>query len=75
VPRPTEFVPRLHLLPRTLPTVDILLVSLEYNVVVERVLIEILLLAGTQVPADLVMGVDGLVVAVNRPIHLHLLLL
>lgn len=70
---PAEFVPGLL---RALAAVDILLIGLEDDIVLECVVVEIVLFfAGLQVSADLVMRVDGLVMAVRDMLLLVVILL
>jgi hypothetical protein len=53
---------------RALPAVDVLLVGLEYDVAVECILIEVFFLARPKL-ANLLVRVDGLMVAVDCPIR------
>jgi hypothetical protein len=72
VARTAEFVPGLL---GALAAVDVLLVGFEDNVILEGVVVKVvLLLARFQVPADLIMGIDGFVVAVGDVLLLFLFL-
>ena len=59
-----EFILGWLLLVRALSTFDVFFVGLEYDVIIECILIEIFLLARLQIPVDLILRVDGLMMAV-----------
>lgn len=70
---PAEFVPGLL---GALAAVDVLLIGLEDDIVLEGVVVEIVLFfTGLQVSADLVMRVDGLMMAVRDMLLLVVILL
>lgn len=62
----TELIFRRRVIERALVAVKILLVGLEYDVVVEGLLVEVFLLAGGEVISDLLLREDRLVVAIGK---------